>query len=277
MHSLVALPLLLLGVVLLMGPTTGELTDNEHIVTKSQTSGQSTPATDLLLHAHRAIVLSGPEGAKQVSDKNTIDLAIENNGHADLDNPDANVDLEEVEEEEESEDDHHVEKRDLSERIRQHMLEQQQQQRPTNYTGCDTCRKMHMDMKQASLEHIKKYVLSILGFNKSGPPKKTGAWPEVNSYIMEQYRAAMSGTPFSPGDEWEEERVSHQQQQRYMDMHGAGAASEQDYMADDPNWNVGQQQQQDEAPFVPVIKTNRIYLFANGECGKKRVSGMDGQ
>lgn len=182
------------------------------------------------------------------------------------------------EEEEEEEDEHNVEKRDLNERIRQHMLEQ----RAVNYTGCDTCRKMHLDMKQASLNHIKKYVLSFLGFNDSGPPKKPGAWPSIPEYIWEQYYANQQGSgPFSsPGDDWEEERVNHQSQQRYLDMHASsssssssaqGAKTDQDYMADDPNWNLRQQSSssqpsQDEEPFTQLVKTNRIYLFPNGEC-----------
>lgn len=181
-------------------------------------------------------------------------------------------DPEDEEEEEEGADGaeiegHNLEKRDLNERIRQHMMEQ----RAVNYTVCDTCRKMHLDMKQASLDHIKKYVLSFLGFNDSGPPKKPGSWPAIPDYILDRYYAdSQSRTPFSPGDDWEEERVNHQSQQRYLDMHGSGAMSgaapDQDYMADDPSWNLRQAQQQEEEPFKPLVKTNRIYLFPNGEC-----------
>lgn len=169
---------------------------------------------------------------------------------------------------------HHVKKRDLSERIRQQMQEQHMHQRSANFTGCDTCRKMHLDMKQASLDHIKKYVLSFLGFNVSGPPKRPGAWPAIPEYFWEQYYADQSGSTFSPGDEWEEERINQQQQQRYMDMPAPGPSSstaDQHYMADDPNWDLKQRQQsqqhqqQDDVPFVPVVKTSRIFLMANGE------------
>lgn len=173
----------------------------------------------------------------------------------------------EDEDEEEEDEGHTLEKRDLNERIRQHMMEQ----RAVNYTVCDTCRKMHLDMKQASLDHIKKYVLSFLGFNDSGPPKKPGSWPAIPDYILDRYYAdSQPRTTFSPGDDWEEERVNHQSQQRYLDMHGSGAMSgaapDQDYMADDPSWNLRQAQPQDEEPFKPLVKTNRIYLFPNGEC-----------
>lgn len=164
---------------------------------------------------------------------------------------------------------HSLSKRDLNERIRQHMNEQPH--RMLNYTGCDNCRKMHLDMKQASLEHIKKYVLSFLGFNVSGPPKKPGNWPEIPSYIWEQYYASHHTGYSGPGDDWEEERVNHQNQQKYLDMGsggtGGGGGATTDYMADDPNWNLRMtsQQQQDEQSFGPVVKTHRIYLFPNGE------------
>lgn len=168
--------------------------------------------------------------------------------------------------------DHSLTKRDLNERIRQHMNEQPH--RMLNYTGCDNCRKMHLDMKQASLDHIKKYVLSFLGFNVSGPPKKPGNWPEIPSYIWEQYYASHTHTGYSgPGDDWEEERVNHQTQQKYLDMSpggtggGGGSGATTDYMADDPNWNLrmASQQQQDEESVGPLVKTHRIYLFPNGE------------
>lgn len=157
------------------------------------------------------------------------------------------------------------EKRDLNERIRQHMSEQPQ--RMHNYTSCDTCRKMHMDMKQASLDHIKNYVLSFLGYTASGPPKRSGSWPKIPEYIWDQYHASQgSGYSTSPGEEWEEEREYHQAQQKYLNMQpgGGGGDSGHGYMADDPNWNL--RMQQDEEPsFSPVVKTHRIYLFPNGE------------
>lgn len=171
----------------------------------------------------------------------------------------------EDEEEVEAEPGHTVEKRDLNERIRQHMSEQPH--RMVNYTGCDNCRKMHIDMKQASLEHIKKYVLSFLGFNVSGPPKKAGSWPKIPEYILDQYHGLQGSDPgyTAPGDEWKEERANHQSQQRYLDMQGGGGGggSEQDYMSDDPNWNL--RMQQDEETFTPIVKTHRVYLFPNGE------------
>lgn len=154
---------------------------------------------------------------------------------------------------------HQVEKRDLNERIWQHINEQQ---RSGNYTGCHTCRKMHLDMKQASLDHIKKYVLSFLGFKDSGPPKKPGAWPSVPHYIMEEYYAK------TVSSEYWEERAYQRDQQKYMDMGpGGGTTDQDDYMADDPNWNLRQSvpKQQDDEPFRPLVKTNRIYLFPNGE------------
>lgn len=260
------LPLLSIGLVLLIAGSTAsskaaasdEDDDKGHVNSVTAATGQSTGS---MADFHNSQTVLSVESHPSESPRDLANQNVEN----DYEGHDKGHPLMPSHSKE-----HKLEKRDLNERIRQHMMEQQQQHRAGNYTGCDTCRKMHLDMKQASLDHIKKYVLSFLGFNVSGPPKKPGAWPSVPDYIWEQYYAAQSGGSLSPGDEWEDERVSHQHQQRYMDMHASGATTDQDFMADDPNWILRQQeqhpQQQDEEPFTPVVKTNRIYLFANGEC-----------
>lgn len=265
MHSLPAiLPFSVLGGLVLLV-----------LIGTATVAGQSTPVTDILYKSRS--MLSGLEENKKVLDKGSINDPIIDelyfpSGSSGIA---AYIDDNVEEGEDPAVTGHHVKKRDLGERIRQQMQEQHMHQRSANFTGCDTCRKMHLDMKQASLDHIKKYVLSFLGFNVSGPPKRPGAWPAIPEYFWEQYYADQSGSTFSPGDEWEEERMNQQQQQRYMDMPASGPSSstaDQHYMADDPNWDLrqrqqqqSQHQQQDDEPFVPVVKTSRIFLMANGE------------
>lgn len=165
---------------------------------------------------------------------------------------------------------HSVEKRDLNERIR-HMAHEQQQLAAAaaaaangtqHIAGCQSCRKVHMSLQQATLEHIKGYMLARLGF-VSGPPKPRDSWPAVPPYIWESFLTSQSEQNPGTMDEWDEERLNHQNQQKYLDSF-PGTAVDQDYVGDEPSWSsrTAGSPQADEGP---KVKTTRIYLFPNSE------------
>lgn len=266
MHSLdgqFPLPLWF-GLLLIMGanvcPSEAAVgSEKGHLVISSSLGSQSTPASAIFFQPGSTLS-ELPVNDDDEAPKMSEPIPVDSNGSA--------VDRRLSDNHQHSHT--HVEKRDLNERIRQTILEQQ---RAGNYTGCDTCRKMHLDSKQASLDHIKSYVLSYLGFNDSEPPKKPNAFT-IPDAIWDNYYAAQSTSgKRKTNPEWEEERRNHQYQQRYLERPRSGLVSDPDYLSDDPNWNISEQLQEEPQPqtdkeqetFRPVVKTNRIYVFANGE------------
>lgn len=239
---------LILGLVVCCSSTTSSLSESFE-PRDMVTNIKSSPAVDLLLTTTES--LSVATRALPAADLPSYD---DRPQHVDEGQRPVKGEADDEEEKQPPKSTHNIHKRDLNEQL---ILEH----RMMNYSGCDTCRKMHLDMKQASLDHIKNYVLTVLGFNVSGPPNRRSTYPPVPETILEQYYR----NSFSPGDDWEEERINQQNQQRYLDMQAPGVSFENDYMADDPNWNLRQQPIAEDRPFKPIVTTNRIYLFANGE------------
>lgn len=153
---------------------------------------------------------------------------------------------------------------------------------------CESCHKMHDDIKVASLEYIKNYVLTWLGFGDSGPPTNSGNWPSVPANILDDFYAQ---TGRSKNHDWERERISNYNQQKYLDHYpgaglfdglaassmGGGGTIDQDFLADDPRWNKTRAPGSRTAPpsdedydYYAKMEhnsavTHRIYIFPNGE------------